>query len=167
MTEQLLTVAEIAVTLAGFSALVALLTSRRGQRDPRVDALMLRLMLEVSFFVAAFALFPLIPLNFGVDQDASWRISAAAFLVCAVPVSIYGQRRAQSITALFDLSGRRLRAFLTALDIVSYLLLLIAAVGCAGSWTGGFYFAALYANLVLAGLLFIGFAASTFTPPSD
>jgi hypothetical protein len=29
----------------------------------------------------------------------------------------------------------------------------------------GFYFIALYANLVLAALLFVAFAASTFVPP--
>lgn len=67
MHEQLLTVEEIAVTLAGFTALIGFLGRARRDEDRQAAAFMLRLMLEASLFVAALALFPLLPLNLGVS----------------------------------------------------------------------------------------------------
>ena len=60
MVEQdlLLTIAEVSVGLAGFSAIVGLLGHRSGRSDIKVDALRLQVMLEMSLLVAAGAFLP-------------------------------------------------------------------------------------------------------------
>ncbi len=49
----LFTLAELAVALAGFSAIIGVLSSRRGSTDLKVNALRLQVMLETCFMVAA------------------------------------------------------------------------------------------------------------------
>ena len=52
----LYTLAELAVALAGFSAIIGVLSSRRDPTDRQVNALRLQIMLETCFMVAAAAL---------------------------------------------------------------------------------------------------------------
>ena len=68
----LYSIAEIAVTIAGFAALVSVLSWRRGDFDARAEGLRLIVALEASLFVAAFALAPLIPHKFGLDPAVTW-----------------------------------------------------------------------------------------------
>ncbi len=67
--DHLTTIAEVAIALAGFSALIVLLSGRSGRADPRADVLRLRIMLETSLLVVAFALFPFIPSTLGLAPD--------------------------------------------------------------------------------------------------
>ncbi len=57
MHEQLLTVGEIAVALAGFTALIGFLGRDELRVDRTAAAFSLRLMLETSLFTAAFPFF--------------------------------------------------------------------------------------------------------------
>ncbi len=54
----LFTLAELAVALAGFSAIIGVLSSRKDSADLKVNALRLQVMLETCFMVAAAALVP-------------------------------------------------------------------------------------------------------------
>ena len=69
MIEQdlLLTIAEVSVGLAGFSAIVGLLGHQSGRSDLKVDALRLQVMLEASLLVAAYSFLPLLISNFDFE----------------------------------------------------------------------------------------------------
>ena len=54
----LFTVAEIAVALAGFSAIIGVLSTRKSSSDLKVNSLRLQVMLETCFMVAAAAFVP-------------------------------------------------------------------------------------------------------------
>ena len=66
-TDLLYTLAEIAVALAGFSAIIGVLSSRRESTDLQINALRLQVMLETCFMVAAAALTPIIVSHFAGD----------------------------------------------------------------------------------------------------
>ena len=81
-SDQLLTVAEIGATLAGFTAIVGIF-SRSGQRSEGTR-LFFWLMIEFSFATIFFCVLPLILSNFGVASRAIWGASSAAMSVFIV-----------------------------------------------------------------------------------
>jgi hypothetical protein len=163
--DHLTTIAEVAIALAGFSALVALLGNRAGRSDPRADAMQLQFMLESSLLVVAFALFPFIPLTLGVSSDLLWRISGGAFLIADATYWMLTYKRARTVHALLTPADRRSAIAIRLLAYTADLLMISVVVGLAGFASSGLYFAALYVELVTAGVLFVGFAASMFVPP--
>ena len=162
--DHLFTVAEVGIALAGFSTLVAVLGVRPGRSDPRLDAFRLQVMLEASLFVVALSLFPLIPSKLGASADLTWRISAGVLLATDAILTAATLKRERAVRALYTRADRLLRigaqAFAYTADLVAIFILL----GVVGTLASGFYFVALYLNLVLAGLLFLRFAASIFVP---
>ncbi len=79
--EPLLTLAEIAVTLAGFSGLVAAFRSRSlDEWHPR-DLLILWLILGLGGLAMLFALLPLPLFQAGLSASAVWRAVSLVFLV--------------------------------------------------------------------------------------
>ncbi len=79
--ESLLTFAEIAVTLAGFSGLVAAFRSRSlDEWHPR-DLLILWLILGLGGLAMLFALLPLPLFQAGLSSSAVWRTASLVFLV--------------------------------------------------------------------------------------
>ena len=83
----LLTIAEVSVALAGFSAIVGLLGNRSGRSDIKVDALRLQVMLELALMVAAGAFMPVLISLFEFDVWTTWRIAAAISLTLPSPTS--------------------------------------------------------------------------------
>jgi len=83
--DTLFTFAEIAIALAGFSAIIGVLSSRRTAVDLRVNALRLQVMLETCFMVAAASVAPILIQHFGDDTEHLWQIAAALFLCVAIP----------------------------------------------------------------------------------
>lgn len=75
-SDQLLTVAEIGATLAGFTAIVGIF-SRSGQRSEGTR-LFFWLMIEFSFATILFCILPLVLSNFGLEAGALWGTSSAA-----------------------------------------------------------------------------------------
>jgi len=163
--DHLTTIAEVAIALAGFSALVALLGNRAGGIDRRADAMRLQFMLETSLLVVAFALFPFIPLKLGVSSDLLWRISGGAFLIADVAYWILTRNRGRAVRELLTSAGRRHATSTRLLAYTADLLMLSVVLGLADFASPGLYFTALYVELITAGVLFVGFAASTFVPP--
>jgi hypothetical protein len=76
----LLTIAEVSVGLAGFSAIVGLLGHRSGRSELKVDALRLQVMLEVSLMVAAGAMVPVLVSLFEFEVWTTRWIAAAVWL---------------------------------------------------------------------------------------
>ena len=79
--ESLLTLAEIAVTLAGFSGLVGVFRTRSlDQWNPR-DLLILWLILGLGGLAMVFALLPLPLFQAGLSAPVVWRATSLVFLV--------------------------------------------------------------------------------------
>jgi hypothetical protein len=162
--EDLRTIAEIAVALAGFSAVIGVLGSRPGRSELRVDALRLQVMLESGLMVAAYSLLPLLVAHFDLDTHAIWRISGALFLVSAIPLELHAMRRTKRMKDM-RLAGINVNSINWFLSLGADCLMLAVALGAFGSRAGAVYLLAIFSLLVMAGILFIQFAASTFLPP--
>ena len=67
--------AELAVALAGFSAVIGVLSSLRNSADLKVNVLRLQVMLETCFMVALAAVVPILLNKFGFDSPLVWRIA--------------------------------------------------------------------------------------------
>ncbi len=159
----LLTIAEVSVGLAGFSAIVGLLGHRSGRSDVKVDALRLQAMLEMSLLVAAGAFLPVLVSLFDLEVWTSWRISTAVFLAIAIPSEIIGWHRTRNMS---DMKLNRLNV-----NTVNWVLCLFCdtamffvMIGFFESQVGAVYLLAIFCYLAAAGILFVQFAASTFIP---
>jgi len=161
--EDLRAIAEIAVALAGFSAIIGVLGSRSGRSEVHVDALRLQVMLESGLMVAAFALLPLLVAHFEFAPGATWRISSVAFLLCAIPSEFLALRRTRRMKDM-KLAGVNVNSINWFLSIGADLVMLAVVLGVTGSQSGAFYLLAIFSLLLMAGILFVQFAASTFIP---
>lgn len=162
----LYTFAELAVALAGFSAVIGVLSSRRASADLTINALRLQVMLETCFMVAAAALVPVLLDKFNIDQSLVWRISSAAFLCIAIPFEFVARARTKNL-AKMTLSKLNVNTINWALSIGADLLLAAILFNFLGMWSDALYVAALFSQLALAGILFIQFAAETFAQPDE
>jgi hypothetical protein len=80
-------IAEIAVALLGFAAIVSVFQARGESADGRFWS-----MLQFAFATLAFALLPLPLLASGVAETTSWAASSAAFAAFVTYVPILGAR---------------------------------------------------------------------------
>lgn len=158
--------AELAVAIAGFSAIIGVLSSRRESTDLRVNALRLQVMLETCFMVAAAALIPIILDKFGIKDNLVWRAASAAFLCIAIPFEIVARNRTRDIPDM-TLTKINVNTINWALSIGADLMLVAILLNAVGTWSEAFYIVAMFAQLTLAGILFVQFAAETFRQPDQ
>ena len=163
--ELLLTTAEVAVAFAGFASLVSFLGRRFGRDDPRIDAVRLRGMLEISLITVAFALFPFVPGKFGTSQIAVWQISSAAFALSSIASFPFTLLRARRLFRAGFRPSRFITGFVTVVVFLADTALLLNALRFFPEAAAAVYFAALYANLSVAGLLFYRVITSLLIPP--
>jgi hypothetical protein len=77
----LVTTAEVAIGLAGFSGIVAaVIGSRASVRWSPIQKLRLTELLRTSFGAVVFSLFPLILLSAGVSNSTSWLVASLTWL---------------------------------------------------------------------------------------
>lgn len=162
-TDELVAIAEIAIALAGFSAVIGVLGTRSGRSDLRVDALRLQVMLECALGIVAFALIPLLLGRFGFEADMPWRIASAAFLCYAIPNEILAHVRTRHIKDM-KLLRLNVNTLNWCLSITADLAMLGVLLGVWGTRANACYLLGLYLMLLMAGVLFVQFAASTFVP---
>ena len=165
MAEQdlLLAIAEVSVGLAGFSAIVGLLGSRSSRSDLRVDALRLQVMLEASLMVAAYSFLPVLVSSFDFEVLTTWRISSAAFLIVAIPNELVALRRTRDMPDM-KLNRMNINTVNWTLSLSADFIMLVVVIGVFESRAGALYLLAIFSILVMAGVLFVQFAASTFMP---
>ena len=161
-SETLLTLAEIAVALAGFTGIVGALGQRSAGADRALGWLRLRAMLEVSLRNAAFAILPLPFLGFAGDETLVWRIASGAYLVTVVAYIVFRRTRSAGPAESSTLSG----PFLSLLP-VSLLACLANVFGLAGPNAFSLYLLSLVLGLVTAGLLFLSVAATLLREDRD
>ena len=150
-SDQLLTVAEIGATLAGFTAIVGIF-SRSGQRNEGTR-LFFWLMIEFSFATIFFCVMPLVLWNFGLEARPVWGSSSAA-MAAFIGVHMVGTgavlRRGFARGQL-----PRLGPF-----IVGPLLVAVLIVQCLNAISIGFN--RTYAAYFLGLVLFLGIALTNF-----
>jgi hypothetical protein len=159
----LLTTAEIAVAFAGFAGLISVI-GRGSASDPRRAAFLLRFALEVSLFVVAFSLIPLLPLSYGLAAESSWRLSSFLFVAASQMASVAMIRRLRQAGFAFSVG---IQATVFVLSVGADLLLVVNALGLFGSAAFPVYLTGLFANLGLAGFYFLLVVGSVFPSNDD
>ncbi|MEP1469381.1 MAG: hypothetical protein ABJK25_00255 [Halieaceae bacterium] len=159
---ELLSIAEIAVTIAGFSALVSILAWRRENFDPKAEGLRLILALEASLFVALFSALPLVPHKFGMDGALVWRVCAIVYLLSDIAFAILMTKRTKNIDRFWP--SVLISRVLWGISLLGQILLALAAIGFPEGTAHAWYFSALFLNLINSGLLFLVVAWNTFVP---
>jgi len=149
-SDVLLTVAEIAIALAGFATLAALLTENKGlQRDRERSSSLFRTLLLYSLLTVGLCFVPFVPQWYGSTADAGWYVSSW----------ILG-----STVAGINLSlARRNRAGYSQLHwptVVAWLALSWAPVLVAGSTIAGI--GSVAGGYLLGVLLTLGLSAAAF-----
>jgi hypothetical protein len=153
--ETLLTIAELAVALAGFASLVSVIG---GANDAsRASAsLRLRAMLEIALRNAAFALLPLPFLQFAPSDPLVWRISSGVY-IAAIAGHFFLRLRSRL------LPGKGWHFIANAVLVSLTVLVGVAnVIGLGGSNAFSLYLANLLLGLGAAGLSFISVATSVF-----
>ena len=152
--ELLFIIAEIAVAFAGFASIVSVLGRRDSRDDRRLDAFRLRTMLMASLCAVGFALFPLLPAEFGVSRVLVWRISACAVLLTGGILLPEWWLRYRELNR----QGLRESGFIVyvclALELGMTIPILLVALGFFPQLAFPFYLAALFFFLLVAGLYF-------------
>ncbi len=97
LAESLSLVAELAIALAGFASLVAIIGRRQGRDTAVVDAIRLRWIFEIGLLTSAFALVPLLPFHAGLSENSTWRLCAALFAASGSTFLVYTLRRLSRI----------------------------------------------------------------------
>jgi len=155
-SDTLLTIAELAVALAGFASLISVIGRRQNDTSRAVDSLRLKMMLEVAFRNAAFALLPLPFLQIAPSEPILWRIFSGLYVVAVVSHSIIGQRRGDTA------SERSLNSPMLILLLITVLAGSANVFGLGGSNAFSLFLANLILGLLAGGLSFLSVAASIF-----
>ncbi|MGD2046677.1 MAG: hypothetical protein PVH96_10670 [Gemmatimonadota bacterium] len=160
--DTLLALAEIATAFAGFAALVSVIP--RGENrtaTPAHDLLRLRLVISGGVAGVVAAILPLGLSGFIGSTDLVWRLSAVAFLLLDNSVIWSFLGAYEPVRGSFPPDRLAVTIFMS-LEVIEQVGLLAVLLGL-GPWSpADVYVAALTANLVQAGFIFVRFVGSAF-----
>ena len=152
--DTLLTIAELAVALAGFASIVSVVGQRGGATRRAADALRIRLMLEVALRNAAFAVMPLPFLAAYPNEPALWRVFSGLYLMVAL---VYAYFRLDDTRR----TGPRWSSVSTQVLLALTALVAIAnVIGLGGPYTFSLYAANVLGGLAVSGITFLAVAGS-------
>ena len=100
--DALTTVAEIAIAIAGFSGIAAVLGRRRDGEWAPVDVFRLRLLVRISFATVLFCFLPIILSSASVVPKLTWALSSGTWLVYFGTDIAFGIRNARRMASLTD-----------------------------------------------------------------
>jgi hypothetical protein len=149
-SHEILTVfAQIAAAFAGFGGLAGLFAQRLEGHAAALAAARLRAVIEWSLIVVAFALVPLVVLQFVPDESGAWRVLSAALALSAMAHRLWVGPK------LHDLpwGSRSYRGFTYLWLFGTALLLLANTLGLLAPAVG-IYLCGLLSYLLFAMLLF-------------
>lgn len=156
----LLAIAQIAVTIAGFSSLAGIFAGRRGGVLIRSIANPLRGMLDYSITVFLAALFPFLPDLAGASARTTWVISSGAFAVGNILYYVFSRAFLRDV--LSGPESTRLVKAMLAIDGVIVFALAVNASGLFFEPSLAIYFAALYWFLAGAAIGFVNVVSQTW-----
>jgi hypothetical protein len=162
--DALFAIAEVAIGLAGFSAVVVVLVRRSGGWEA-ASAFRLELLLLVALSTAFFGFLPVAVWFFEVGELTTWRLSSWLFAAWHVTGPIYGLRvRHRRLPEdARDQISQGLMLVGAALSAVFAVLLVLNATGWLFTPQVGPYFAALLVQLATG---MINFLRMVLTRPS-
>jgi hypothetical protein len=163
ISDNLALVAELAIGLAGFASLVAVVGHRQGRDSRELDVARLRSMLEMSLLVACFALIPHIPHQAGLSEALVWQSCSGLFAVVAAAFTIYGIRRLILSLPRHDLNYPW-HVFWVGLSASAVISLGVAALGLLAPTSA--YLWGLYVYLTIAALIFLRLVRSLLEGPA-
>ena len=157
-SDSLTVMAELAIALAGFASLVAIIGQRQSRDSPAVQAGRLRAMLESSLLTGAACVIPLVAAKFPMPLAAVWRGSSAAFMVGIALLFAHQIRRRRY-------SPRTYQSpiwWIVSASCLQFSALLVLAVNAVGlvPWAEAAYLFAPAALLIYSGLLFLQIVVS-------
>ena len=101
----LLTISQLAIALAGFSAIVVALNGKPVREWDDTDRLNLRCLLQVAIYVLAFSLFPFL-LAVSLSPQAVWRFGLLAYgLFVTFDASFFLRKMTRDSPSLFRNAG--------------------------------------------------------------
>ncbi len=153
-TDALLTTAELALGLAGFTGIVAAFRARSGPWLP-ADALRVFSLLSVSLGVLFLALIPLSLAYFPFSDEVSWRISSGLMtLFTGVMALVLISRMRRLDAGSKQVLSRPTIAFTTFGSALNALAQLLNSAGVFPNTSFAIYFAGIVWMLFYAGLQF-------------
>ena len=152
--DTLLTIAEIAVALAGFASIVSVIARRADEKSRVADSYRLRLMLEVALRNAAFAVLPLPFLQLVPADPVLWRIASGFYVVAALVHGLIRLRSQRGVGPHWFTRSAQVLLALTATTSAANVL------GLGGANAFSLYLASLLFGLSASGLAFLAVAAS-------
>jgi len=138
--DQLLTIAEISVALAGFAGIIATFQFGRQTHVSRGYALSLSLVIIISMAAIVCSVLPLALINFGFEGPSIWSISSFVGGLFWLTGSIFTFRNMS--VRNFSLANRMLFVALLTLAVVSSIANFLNAFGIVFDQEYGPYFAA-------------------------
>jgi hypothetical protein len=160
----LLTVAELAVALAGFSSLVTVIGRRgAGNESNAIGLFRLQLVLENSLRNAASALLPLPFLAVAAHDPTMWRIASGLFLGSNILYTIITIGRSTAVGGRLEAQWeQRLLYSIWGVTSASAALDVANVVGLAGTHAFSLFLASLVLGLCCTGLMFLMVAIGVF-----
>ena len=166
MDSQSLTImAELAVALAGFASLVAIIGQRQSRDSPAVEATRLRSMLETSLLTGAACLIPLVAAKSNMPLAAVWRGSSGVLMVGIALLFVHQLRLRLALSESYQTPRWWLITSLS-LQLSAFLALGVNVVGLV-PWSEAAYLFALVTLLIFAGLLFLQIVVSFLSAKRD
>ena len=150
----LLTIAQVGITLAGFASLASVVGQTRTTTDPRVNAIRLRGLLNVSLAAMLLALAAVLLLAIDDVQSWVWRGASILGFCCAVSIGWGAYQRDRPRRALpgYNRPVARANFGIMAIVIVAFAL---NGAGFAGQYEMPVFLAALLLMLAGSSILFI------------
>ncbi len=151
--DALTTVAEIAIAIAGFSGVAAVLGRRSAGEWAPVDVFRLRLLLRASFAIVILCFLPIVLSSASVAPKMTWALSSGAWLVWFGTSIAFGLRKARRIAKFTGESiERRYAALIGSLAVGAFTLHALNVVVIQEAWP---YLAGLVAGLTVPFSLFL------------
>ena len=161
ISDNLALVAELAIGLAGFAGLGAVV-GRRGRDNPQLDASRLRGALEFSFLVTGFALLPNLLREAGIASPMIWRSCCLTFAISGAGFTIFKVLSLRSVPGVSLSSTWHL--FWVSLSALAVVTLAIATLDLVPPTFA--YLWGLYVYLTLAALIFLRLVLSLLNASS-
>jgi hypothetical protein len=158
-----LTIAEVAVAFAGFASVASAIGRGSSRVDPRIDAVRLHNMVEISLAVVACGFAPVWLEQTGLDDRMIWMLAGAFAGIAGVMTLVRANRRARLVEALpgyYQAGATRVRA----IGATGISGMIIVATGLAHPYGETLYLGALLATLATAGMLFMRVIESLIYP---
>ena len=155
-SEILLTLAEVAVAFVGFAGIASVFARRLDSAPQAVVAVRLRGMVDAGLVACFAAVLPLIIASYPMSTSASWRLSSLVFAVAWSLVFLNAQARLRRLSKSgVSWSGSAWRGTTWIFYFAAATPLLASACGVVRTLEAPFYLSALFAVMVLAGILFL------------